>query len=143
LNYPLADEVRLLTSASTTSSSLLSEAMRGYDEWFMKLPNGDRAIVEIRKLLEYYLNSQHPRGRNKARVFASVGIREADAEELRTALIAAAGRADAEIGVANVYGHRYVVDFDLVRHGRVVRIRSTWIVRIGDDLPRLTSCYVL
>jgi hypothetical protein len=62
---------------------LLSEAMRGYDELFMKLPNGDHAIVEIRKLLEYCLNSQHPRGRNKARVFASFGIREADAEELR------------------------------------------------------------
>ena len=44
----------------------------------MKLPNGDHAIVEIGKLLEYCLNSQHPRGRNKARVFASVGIREAD-----------------------------------------------------------------
>jgi hypothetical protein len=117
--------------------------MRGYDEWFMKLPNGGHAIVEIRKLLEYCLDSQHPRGRNKARVFASVGIREADAEELRTALLAAAEGADAEIGVANVYGQRYIVDFDLVRRRRVVRIRSTWIVRIGDDLPRLTSCYVL
>ena len=48
----------------------------------MKLPNGDHALVDIRKLLEYCLNPQHPRGRNKARVFASVGIREADAEEL-------------------------------------------------------------
>jgi hypothetical protein len=55
----------------------------------MKLPNGARAIVEIRKLREYCLNPQHPRGRNKARVFASVGIREADAEELRTTLVAA------------------------------------------------------
>ena len=70
----------LLTSTSPTSSSLLSEAMHGYDGWFMKMPNGDHAIVEIRKLLEYCLNSQHPRGRNKARVFASVGIREVDAE---------------------------------------------------------------
>src|SRR5947207_2594973 len=89
------------------------------------------------------LPQQHPRGRNKARVFASVGIREADAEELRTAFLAAASSAEAEIGVANVYGQRYIVDFDLVRQGRVVKIRSTWIVRIGDDLPRLTSCYVL
>jgi hypothetical protein len=56
----------------------------------MKLPNGDHAIAEIRKLLGYCLSSQHPRGRNKARVFASVGIREADAEELRMALPAAA-----------------------------------------------------
>ena len=60
----------------------------------MKLPNGDHAIVEIRRLLEYCLNSQHPRGRNKARVFASLGIREADAEELRSALFAAAEGSD-------------------------------------------------
>jgi hypothetical protein len=41
------------------------------------------------------------------------------------------------------YGQRYVVDFDLVRHDRTIRIRSSWIVRIGEDLPRLTTCYVL
>ncbi len=64
----------------------------------MKLPNGERAVVEIRKLLEYCLNSHHPRGRNKARVFASVGIREAHAEELRTALLAAANGAEAQLG---------------------------------------------
>jgi Domain of unknown function (DUF6883) len=109
----------------------------------MKLPNGEHAIVEIRKLLEYCLNPQHPRGRNKARVFASVGVLEADAEELRSALLAAAGGADAELGSANIYGQRYVIDFDLVRQGRLVRIRSTWVVRFGDNLPRLTSCYVL
>ena len=109
----------------------------------MKLPNGERAIVDIRKLLEYCLNPQHPRGRNKARVFASIGIREADAEELRTALLAAAMNAEAEPGSANPYGQRYAVDFDLVRQERVVRIRSTWIIRVGENLPRLTSCYVL
>ena len=47
------------------------------------------------------------------------------------------------MGAANQYGHRYIVDFDLVRHARTVRVRSTWIVRILEDLPRLTSCYVL
>jgi Domain of unknown function (DUF6883) len=59
------------------------------------------------------------------------------------ALLTAASGADAEIGAANVHGQRYIVDFDLIRQGRVVRIRSTWIVRIGDNLPRPTSCYVL
>lgn len=109
----------------------------------MKLPNGEHAIVDMRKLLEYCLNPQHPRGRNKARVFASLGIREADAEELRQALIAAAARIDAEAGAASIHGQRYVIDFQLHRQGRMVRIRSTWIVRMGEDLPRLTSCYVL
>jgi hypothetical protein len=109
----------------------------------VKLPNGKRAIVDIRKLFGYCLNPQHPRGRNKARVFASVGVRDTDAELLRSALLSAAINAEAEVGVANVYGQRYIVDFDLVRPEGVVRIRSTWIVRAGEELPRLTSCYVL
>jgi hypothetical protein len=76
-------------------------------------------------------------------VFASVGIRQADAEELKIALLAVASNAEARLGTANPYGQRYIVDFDLVRQNRTVKIRSTWIVRIGEDLPRLTSCYVL
>jgi hypothetical protein len=80
----------------------------------MKLPHSERAIVDIRKLQEYCLNSQHPRVRNKARVFASVGIREADAEVLRSALLAAASDAEARLGMANPHGQRYVVDFDFV-----------------------------
>jgi len=109
----------------------------------MKLPNGDHAIVDIRKLQTYCLNSQHPRGRHKARVFASVGFREADAEELRTALLAAALVDEAVPGAASPYGQRYVIDLELLRQDRTVRIRSTWIVRKGENLPRLTSCYVL
>ena len=109
----------------------------------MKLPNGERAIVDLRKLQEYCLNPRHPRGRNKARVFASAGIGQVDAEVLREAVLTAALRADAQLGIVNPYGQRYIVDFDLVRPARTVRVRSTWIVRVGEDLPRLTSCYVL
>jgi hypothetical protein len=109
----------------------------------MKLPNGERAIVDLRKLQGYCLNPQHPRGRNKTRVFASVGIRDTDAEDLRTALLAAAIGAGAQCGASNPYGQRYTVDFDFQRGERSVKIRSTWIVRIEEDLPRLTSCYVL
>lgn len=109
----------------------------------MNLPNGERAIVDIRKLRAYCLNPHHTRGRNKARVFASVGIRESDAEELRAALFQAAINVEARLGMFNSYGQRYVIDFDLVRQSRTLRIRSTWIILTGQDLPRLTSCYVL
>ena len=109
----------------------------------MKLPNGERAIVDIRKLEEYCLNTRHSRGRNKARVFASVGIHPADAQMLREAVLTAARNSEAQPRTASPYGQRYIVDFDLRRPTRTVRIRSTWIVRIGEDVPRLTSCYVL
>lgn len=62
---------------------------------------------------------------------------------LREALLGAARSADAQPGIANPYGQRYVIDFDLAREARTVRVRSTWIVRIGEDELRLTSCYVL
>ena len=109
----------------------------------MKLPNGDRAIVDIRKFLDYCLNPQHPRGRNKARVFASVGIREADAQLLLMAVLAAAKENEAQAGGASAYGQRYIVDFDLARPERAIRIGSTWMVRNRENLPRLTSSYVL
>ncbi|MCW5983514.1 MAG: hypothetical protein KIT09_35815 [Bryobacteraceae bacterium] len=109
----------------------------------MKLPNGAFAIVDIQKLRAYCLNPRHPRGRHKARVFASVGLRESDAEALRAALLAAAAEAEAQLGVANSYGQRYVLDLELAHSGKTVRIRSTWIVLTGEESPRLTSCYVL
>ena len=57
----------------------------------MKLPNGDRAIVDIVKLRDYCLNPLHPVGRHKARVFqAALGIGREDAEALRMILLAAA-----------------------------------------------------
>jgi hypothetical protein len=84
----------------------------------MKLPNGEHAIVDAQKLQGYCLNPHHSRGRNKARVFASVGIGQADAEVLREALLVAASNAEARSGVANPYGQRYIVDFDLVRQTR-------------------------
>src|SRR5262249_41989593 len=109
----------------------------------MKLPNAERAVVDRRKLEEYCLNPLHPRGRHKARVFAGVGIGQSDADLLRETLLAAASNAEAQPGATSPFGQRYIVDFDLVREAATVRVRSTWIVRIGEDLPRLTSCYVL
>jgi hypothetical protein len=57
----------------------------------MKLPNGHRAIVDITKLRDYCLNTNHEEGKHKARVFASaLGVRAADAEWLREQLLKAA-----------------------------------------------------
>jgi hypothetical protein len=110
----------------------------------MKLPNGDRAFVDIRKLTDYCLNPGHLRGRHKARVFAAaLGLTASDAEELRQLLLANAAAVDAELTSSDEYGDRYVVDFDVARSGWTARVRSAWIVRRGEQFPRLTSCYVL
>jgi uncharacterized protein DUF6883 len=110
----------------------------------VKLPNGDRAIVDIRKLTEYSLNDRHEHGQHKARVFvAALGMTETDAEELRQLLLANAAAAEAEPRYVNEHGARYVIDFEVARGNWTARVRSAWIILHGEDFPRLTSCYVL
>jgi hypothetical protein len=49
-----------------------------------KIPNAKNAIVDIVKLRAYCLNSSHPRGRQKARVFRdTLGLNAEDAEWLQ------------------------------------------------------------
>lgn len=110
----------------------------------MTLPNAERAFVNIEKLRSYCLNLQHPRGRNKARLFASlVGLTENDSEVLRDAIMQAVLTKTAEPGEQDDFGQRYTVDFELEGRTKSVTVRTTWIVRINEDFPRLTSCYIL
>ena len=85
----------------------------------MRIPNAERAIVDIRKLRDYCLNPQHNRGKHKARLFTSLlGMNANDAEELRNALLAAAKTQDAQLGETDAYGQRYTLDFTLNWRGR-------------------------
>jgi hypothetical protein len=108
----------------------------------MRMPRGDAAIVDLQKLTGYCLNPEHPRGKHKARVFAALGFTADNADELRTALLGAAATADAQLAEADQFGQRYVVEFEIRGPRSVGLVRSMWIVRRGETVPRLTSCYV-
>jgi hypothetical protein len=68
-----------------------------------------------------------------------------DAEWLRQALLDAARDRQDELKPtdADEFGQRYVLDFELTTAAGAAIIRSAWIVLAGDDVLRLTSCYVL
>jgi hypothetical protein len=107
------------------------------------LPNSERAIVDIRKLRDYCLNPDSPRGSGKARVFAAaLGLTAADATWLRKKLLEIACDAEAQPGELDLYGQRYTIDFEMETEvGRAV-VRSGWIILHGENAPRLTTCYV-
>ena len=108
------------------------------------LPNGDHAVVEIDKLTEYCLNSEHPRGRHKARVFAvAIGFTADHATELQHALLDAARTQPAILTDQDDFGQRFVIDFPLSGLQGTAQVRSSWMIRANEDFPRLTSCYVL
>ena len=110
----------------------------------MKLPNAERAVVEIGKLRDYSLNSQHESGKHKARVFKSaLGLTADDAEWLREKILSAAQTLEAVARDDSPFGSNFAVDFLVEREGRTALVRTLWIVEFGTDFPRLTSCYVV
>jgi hypothetical protein len=111
----------------------------------MKLPNGTNAVVDIVKLRDYCLSSQHPEGRHKARVFLSaLGMSSTDANQLREMLLSAASiNNEVSMTDADKYGCRYSLDVLVSWGSREAVVRSAWIIKTGEDFPRLASCYVL
>ena len=109
----------------------------------MLVPNAERAIVDIRKLRDYCLNSLHDEGKHKTRLFAAIGITANEAEELRLILLQMVRTSEARLGREDSYGQRYIVDFPLNWRGKETIIRSGWIIEHGMETPRLTTCYPL
>ncbi len=103
-------------------------------------------VVELAKLRDYCLSDTQPRGRHKARVFRSrLGLTADDAEWLQQALLDATRDRQDELQPtdADEFGQRYVLDFPMTTAAGSATIRSAWIVLAGQDVLRLTSCYVL
>jgi hypothetical protein len=114
----------------------------------VRLPNAERAIVDIEKLRDYSLNPNHPKGKHKARVFLSaLGFKADDAERLREMIMEATLTSEARTQQPTSYGQRFVVDFPVTGFDKFVAttitVRTTWIIRNEEDFPRLTSCFIL
>jgi hypothetical protein len=110
----------------------------------MRLPHAGSAILDIRELAQYCLDPMHARGRHKARVFReALGVVTADADWLRRALLNSVLIADAVELDRDTYGRRWRVDVAVSRHGRQSVLRTLWIVRTGEQVPRLVTCWVV
>ncbi len=110
----------------------------------MKLPNGDRAVVDIRKLTEYALNPEHGTGAAKEAGFRKVlGMTADDAPALQRLLLEAAATADARHFSTISRGELLTADAMIAWRGRGAVVRTGWIIRDDEDFPRLTTAYVI
>lgn len=110
----------------------------------MRLPNGMRVDLGT-KLEDYVLNPRHRDGRHKARVFESVlGISLGNQGILQQAIRTAAAASDqADAKGDNGHGEVYALRFPMeTARGRAI-VLTAWIVRHGEDFPRLTTCYIV
>lgn len=109
----------------------------------MRLPQGEHAIVDLTKLTDYCLSTEHPRGRHKAVVFATKpGFTAEQAALLCDLLKTAAREAEATLGMRDQHGQRYLIDMVVYGVPGSTVVRSAWIIRDGETYPRLIPCYV-
>jgi hypothetical protein len=110
----------------------------------MLIPNTANAVVDICKLRDYCLNSEHDDGKHKARLFLSIlGMTADDAEALRQILLEIVTIHEARLGRQDAFGQRYTLDFTIEWHNRSATLRSGWIIKHDSKIPRLTTCYPL
>jgi hypothetical protein len=109
-----------------------------------RLPYADRALADLRKLADYCLDPTHSRGRHKARVFrTTLGIGRDDAPWLQKEILDAPTNLEAIELARDVHGTRWRVDIPLARQASHAVIRTVWILKTGEDTPRLVTCWVL
>lgn len=110
----------------------------------MKLPNGERAVIDVRrKLIGYCLCKSHPTGKHKARVFEkALGITANNANVLADALRLAAREGDAKVKSRLDEATKFEIEMPVVIPVGTVVVRSGWIIERGSTTPRLVTCYI-
>jgi len=106
----------------------------------MPLPNPDRAVVDAAKVRDYLLSTGHSVGRFKAAVFAAAGYRRSrwavlQADLLETALL------QPTIETQTPFGQKFEVPAILHGPHRELAVTVVWLVRRGEDFPRLVTAY--
>lgn len=109
----------------------------------MLLPDGEQAVVDDTKLLDYVFNPDHPVGRHHAVLLENLlGITRANYVLLKDQLLLAATSVEVEAGQASPFGEKFEMRV-LVRGPRGTRpVLAVWIREPGRAGPRLITCYV-
>ena len=109
-----------------------------------RLPHGDEAILDIRKIADYCMSPSHPRGRHKARVFReALDLERSDAAWLRDVLLDAARSGEAFQVAADAWGSHWRLDATIRRQRKRAVVRTLWIVRTGESVPRFVLGVVM
>jgi hypothetical protein len=109
------------------------------------LPNYEHAVLAIEKLENYVLNSEHPQGKHKARVFQStLEIERRHANVLRELIQRSLSRAPAEQGESGEYGDCWTTWHEIIGlNGQSAVVTVAWMFKKNtEQIPVFISCYI-
>lgn len=101
--------------------------------------------IDYRKLTEYALNPDNPKGRHKAFMFQQhLGYSQNNYESLLRQIQEKALDAEAIPADRDEYGQRYQVDLEIrgVNDGQKEIVRTGWIVKPLSQTARLVTLYL-
>lgn len=107
----------------------------------MKIPNPHRAFLG-EKLETYTLDQNHLVGKHKAILFKNrLGITLQNKEILEKALLKSVAENDAKLKNETEFGTNYEIIFEMRTPVGASFVKSHWIVRHGEDFPRLVGTF--
>ncbi|WP_118988299.1 DUF6883 domain-containing protein [Photorhabdus sp. CRCIA-P01] len=109
-----------------------------------KLVNANNAVIDSNKVTSYALNTEHPVGGNKAKVFESaLGYNQSNATDLISKIQAGTKTNTAILGNVDKFGQRITIDMPITGpNGKTAIVRTGWIYDPESSTPRLTTLYV-
>ncbi|HEY8454838.1 MAG TPA: hypothetical protein VIL34_04550 [Actinopolymorphaceae bacterium] len=92
-------------------------------------PDFDNAEFDDRKLTEYALNPNHPKGKHKYRVINSAtGLGPDDAQDVKRQILEKVKDGELVKGKVDQYGTRWNVDVPITGPKGTITVRTAWIV---------------
>ncbi len=108
----------------------------------MKLPQCEKAVVAPEKLRRYLLSTSHPVGQSKARFFKAQGFTDENWTLLEAGFLDLARSAEVTETETSPHGMKYVLIGPVpTPAGRLVTVRTVWIIDDGQDVPRFVTAY--
>ncbi len=104
-----------------------------------------RIVIDPRKLTEYALNPDNPRGADKAVMFERhLGFTKDNYQLLLQQIESKVLDSEAILLTTDIHGQRYQVDLEIegIELGQIETVRTGWIVKLESDAARLVTLYV-
>ena len=125
---------------SENSSKTISKGNKPIDNGY-RLPNSINASTIQEKIQGYFLNSNHPVGKHKARVLNSVlGYHYENWQELSDKLFDLAQTSTVTKESITEYGIKYKVPIEIIgKKGKSMVLDTVWQVDKGSNVPRFIT----
>ncbi len=102
-------------------------------------------IIDSRKLTQYALNPDNPKGADKAIMFeCHLGFTKDNYQILLDRIKTRVIDAEATLQRTDIHGQRYQVDLEIegIQPGQKEIVRTGWIVEQNKNIARLVTLYV-